>query len=92
MSPRKPLDLFAVSVMVALCLGWGFQQIAVKLIAADIAPVMQMALRSAMAALVLGAVIAFATTVAIASLSYEFFEKPFIRFKARFEIVPSRSA
>ena len=56
MSPRKPLDLFAFSVMVALCLCWGFQQIAVKLIAADVTPVMQMALRSGMAALVLGAV------------------------------------
>ena len=44
MSPRKPLDLFAFSVMVALCLCWGFQQIAVKLIAADVTPVMQMAL------------------------------------------------
>lgn len=54
MAPRKPLDLFAVSVMVALCLAWGFQQIAVKLIAADITPVTQMAVRSAIAAAVLG--------------------------------------
>lgn len=56
MNPRKPLDLFAFSVMVALCLCWGFQQIAVKLIAADVTPVMQTALRSGMAAVVLGAV------------------------------------
>jgi drug/metabolite transporter (DMT)-like permease len=55
MSDRKPLDAFATLVMVALCLCWGFQQISVKLIAADITPVMQMGLRSAVAALVLGA-------------------------------------
>jgi drug/metabolite transporter (DMT)-like permease len=56
MTARKPLDLFAFAVMVVLCLCWGFQQIAVKLIASDITPVMQMALRSGIAALVLGAV------------------------------------
>jgi len=52
---RKPLDLFAGLVMVLLCVCWGFQQIAVKLIAADITPIMQMGVRSAIAAVVLGA-------------------------------------
>lgn len=55
MTQRRPLDLFAASVMVALCLCWGFQQISVKLIAEHVTPVMQMALRSAIAAVVLGA-------------------------------------
>ena len=53
--PRKPLDLFAIAVMVALCVLWGSQPISVKLVAADVAPIMQMGLRSAIAALVLGA-------------------------------------
>ncbi|KRB41315.1 DMT family transporter [Phenylobacterium sp. Root700] len=55
MTSRKPLDLFAFATMLVLCICWGSQQISVKLIAADVAPVMQMGLRSAIAALVLGA-------------------------------------
>ena len=42
--------------MLLLCLCWGFQQIAIKLVAADVAPIMQIGLRSAFAALVLGVV------------------------------------
>lgn len=55
MSLRKPLDLFAIAIMVALCVLWGSQPISVKLISSDVAPIMQMGLRSAIAALVLGA-------------------------------------
>lgn len=55
MTLRKPLDLFAITVMVALCALWGSQPISVKLIAGDVAPLMQMGLRSGIAALVLGA-------------------------------------
>lgn len=55
MSPRKPLDLFAIAIMVALCVLWGSQPISVKLISADVAPIMQMGVRSAIAAVVLGA-------------------------------------
>lgn len=55
MTLRKPLDRFAVTVMVTLCALWGSQSISVKLIASDVAPLMQMGLRSAIAALVLGA-------------------------------------
>ncbi|MCF7771048.1 MAG: DMT family transporter [Achromobacter pulmonis] len=43
--------------MLLLCVCWGFQQIAIKLVAADISPIMQVGLRSAFAALVLGAVV-----------------------------------
>ncbi len=54
MSPqRRHLDLFAVSILLILCLGWGFQQIAIKLAANDIAPTLQIGLRSAFAATVL---------------------------------------
>ena len=54
MNPRKPLDLFAIAIMVALCVLWGSQPISVKLISADVAPLMQMGVRSAIAAVVLG--------------------------------------
>ena len=35
--------------MLLLCVCWGFQQIAIKLVAADISPIMQVGLRSAFA-------------------------------------------
>lgn len=54
---RRPLDTLATSVMLLLCICWGFQQIAIKLVAADISPIMQVGLRSAFAALVLAAVV-----------------------------------
>ena len=54
---RRPLDTLATSVMLLLCVCWGFQQIAIKLVAADISPIMQVGLRSAFAALVLGVVV-----------------------------------
>ncbi|MGY6269673.1 DMT family transporter [Achromobacter denitrificans] len=43
--------------MLLLCVCWGFQQIAIKLVADDVAPIMQIGLRSAFAALVLAAVV-----------------------------------
>jgi drug/metabolite transporter (DMT)-like permease len=51
---RKALDGFASTIMLALCICWGFQQVAIKLVAGDIAPIMQLGLRSGFAALVLG--------------------------------------
>lgn len=47
---RKTLDGFAVSSMVLLCLIWGLQQAAMKAIAADVAPMLQVSLRSGVAA------------------------------------------
>ncbi|ULT23089.1 acyltransferase family protein [Sphingobacterium sp. E70] len=38
----------------------------------------------------LGFVIAFIATVLLSMLSYHFFEKPFLRLKKRFTLVPSR--
>jgi len=54
---RRPLDTLATSVMLLLCICWGFQQIAIKLVAADISPIMQVGLRSTFAALVLAVVV-----------------------------------
>lgn len=51
MNARKPLDALALSTMLALCLLWGMQQVAVKLAAHGMAPVMQIGLRSVVAAL-----------------------------------------
>jgi drug/metabolite transporter (DMT)-like permease len=47
---RKTLDGFAVSSMVLLCLIWGLQQAAMKAIAADVAPMLQVSLRAGVAA------------------------------------------
>ena len=46
---RKPLDVTAFSVMLALTALWGFQQVTIKWIAADVSLVMQAGLRSILA-------------------------------------------
>jgi drug/metabolite transporter (DMT)-like permease len=46
---RKTLDATAISVMVLLTALWGFQQVTIKLIAADVSLVMQAAIRSILA-------------------------------------------
>jgi drug/metabolite transporter (DMT)-like permease len=43
--PRRPLDLRAATLVLILCAIWGFQQVAMKGVAADAAPVMQLAIR-----------------------------------------------
>jgi len=48
---RRPLDLRAVLLVLMLCGLWGFQQIAIKGIATDVAPVMQLAIRFGVASL-----------------------------------------
>lgn len=53
MQERKALDATAYSVMLALTALWGFQQVTVKWIAPDISLVMQAALRSILATLLL---------------------------------------
>ncbi len=50
METRKGLDTLAVGLMMALCMLWGLQQVVLKLAAVDIAPVMLIALRSGVAA------------------------------------------
>nr|WP_298172057.1 DMT family transporter [uncultured Pseudomonas sp.] len=54
---RKDADVFLFQLMLLLCAIWGFQQVAIKLAAADIAPLLQVALRSGIAALLVGALI-----------------------------------
>lgn len=50
MDTRQPLDGRAVGLMLVLCLLWAMQQIALKATAQDFSPVLQIALRSAVAA------------------------------------------
>jgi drug/metabolite transporter (DMT)-like permease len=52
-SERKPADALAVSMMVVLCMCWGFQQVTIKIAAAGISPIMQAGLRSIIATLLL---------------------------------------
>lgn len=48
---RKALDAQASGLMILLCMIWGMQQAVLKLAAPDVAPIMQIALRSGLAAL-----------------------------------------
>jgi drug/metabolite transporter (DMT)-like permease len=50
MSARKALDGFVVATMVLLCALWGAQQVAIKLAAHDVVPIMQVGLRSGLSA------------------------------------------
>lgn len=47
---RRPVDAPAAGLMVLLCALWGLQQVAIKLAAPDVAPIMQVALRSGLSA------------------------------------------
>lgn len=54
MNERKAINGQAVGLMTVLCLIWGFQQIAIKAVAFDISPVLQIGLRSGIAAVLVG--------------------------------------
>ena len=55
-SPQsRPLDALAIAVILALCLTWGFNQVAIKYAIAEIPPLTQAAVRSVVAALFVGA-------------------------------------
>jgi drug/metabolite transporter (DMT)-like permease len=47
---RRPIDGFALGTMLLLCAIWGVQQVAIKLAAPDVVPIMQVALRSGLSA------------------------------------------
>jgi drug/metabolite transporter (DMT)-like permease len=49
----RPLDTLAIALMLLLCLSWGFNQIAVKLVLPDIPPFLQGMLRSCGALMVI---------------------------------------
>jgi drug/metabolite transporter (DMT)-like permease len=51
---RRSLDLRAIVLVLLLCVIWGIQQVAMKSVAADIAPTMQLAIRFAVAAIFFG--------------------------------------
>lgn len=54
MNTRKPLDMLAIGLMVVFCLCGGMQQVVLKATGDDISPVLQLALRSGIAALLIG--------------------------------------
>ena len=51
MGERKGLDACASVLMIVLCIVWGLQQVVLKIAAADISPIMQIAIRSGLSAL-----------------------------------------
>lgn len=55
MDTRKPIDTRASALMMLLCATWGMQQVAIKAASPDIAPILQIALRSGLAALIVAA-------------------------------------
>src|SRR5438067_1490728 len=52
----KPLDAFAVLLVVTLCFFWGFNQVAVKLALPDIPPLVQATVRAALGAVIVVAI------------------------------------
>lgn len=54
MNSRKAVDGQAIGLMFFLCMIWGLQQVALKAAAPDVAPLLQIALRSGTAALLVG--------------------------------------
>lgn len=54
MDHRNPLDPQAAALMTLLCLIWGLQQVLLKAAASDVAPLMQIAVRSGVAATLVG--------------------------------------
>lgn len=58
MLERKVLDRRAVVLMLLLCFTWGLQSVLLKATAADMPPLLQLALRSAAAAVLVGVLVA----------------------------------
>lgn len=54
MDDRQALDTQATAIMTVLCLIWGLQQVVLKMAAADITPLLQIALRSGFSAALVG--------------------------------------
>lgn len=59
MDTRKELDGRATGLMLMLCVLWALQQVAIKANAQDIAPLLQLALRSGIAAVLVGLLMVF---------------------------------
>jgi drug/metabolite transporter (DMT)-like permease len=58
MDSRKALDGQAMAIMLVLCLIWGLQQVVLKAAAADVTPLMQIAMRTGIAAVLVGLLMA----------------------------------
>lgn len=56
---RRALDSRAIALMLMLCVVWGIQQVVMKSVAADVAPIMQLAIRFGLAALFFGPLVLF---------------------------------
>lgn len=56
-SNRAQIDGFGIGMMLLLCAVWGLHQVAIKMAAPDIAPIMQIALRSGISAVLVACVI-----------------------------------
>ncbi len=54
MQRKNHLDGIAIAALIILCISWGGQQVAIKLTAADISPVMQSGIRSIGATILIG--------------------------------------
>jgi drug/metabolite transporter (DMT)-like permease len=67
MAIRKPLDTFGMTMMLGLSVVWGMQQVAVKIAAPDMSPIMQTGLRSLIAALLVCGLIWWRGNVAVPS-------------------------
>ena len=59
MDTRTPIDRQATALMILLCAIWGLQQVAIKSTSVDIAPIMQIAIRSGLAAAMVGVLVLF---------------------------------
>ena len=59
MQERRPIDSQAVTFMLVLSAFWGMQQVALKVASVDMTPLMQIVFRSAIAAVLVGAIILF---------------------------------
>jgi drug/metabolite transporter (DMT)-like permease len=51
----RPLDALAIAVTIALCISWGFNNVAIKVAIHDIPPLIQSSTRSLLAAILVGA-------------------------------------
>lgn len=70
MEQRKALDVQASGLMIVLCMIWGIQQVVLKLAAPDISPIMQIAIRSGLSALLVFPLIRLQQGVHLCSKEY----------------------
>lgn len=67
---RKAIDVQASSLMIVLCMIWGIQQVVLKIAAPDISPIMQIAIRSGLSALMVLPLIQLQQGVSLFSKEY----------------------